>query len=174
MAPKFKTKMQVGKLPAAVIAASVAASMAFGVPLLKKWESGGKTHLTPYRDIAGIWTVCDGETRVKMRVYTRAECAAMTIKAYKDFGAGVLNCTPSIYDRREVVAAAILLSYNIGVVGYCKSTIARYFNAGDFGGACARFYMWNKSRVRGVRVVVQGLVNRRKDETRLCLEGLRE
>jgi lysozyme len=61
--------------------------------------------------------------------------------------------------------AALQLSYNIGAGAFCKSTVVRRWNAGDYAGGCEAFLMWNKVNGR----VVQGLVNRRERERKLCL-----
>lgn len=142
------------------------AAIALATPLIQKWE--GRS-LDPYRDIVNVMTVCDGETRVEMRRYSHAECDAMTAKAIQsDFGPKVLACTPSLRDRPNQLAAAISLSYNIGIGNYCRSTVARRFNAGDLRGGCNAITMWNKAGGRFVR----GLANRREDERRVCLKGL--
>ena len=155
---------------AAAIALAVAAALPFAVPMIQKWESGGKTHLVPYKDPVGIWTVCDGETRVEMRTYTKAECEAMLVKAVTDeFGPQVLACTPTIADRPRALGAAIVMSYNIGTGAYCRSTVARRFNEGNFVAGCRAFSMWNKAGGK----VWKGLTLRRADERALCLEGAR-
>lgn len=61
--------------------------------------------------------------------------------------------------------AAVQLSYNIGASAFCKSTVVKRWNAGDYAGGCDAFLMWNKVKGR----VVQGLVNRRERERSLCL-----
>ena len=55
-------------------------------------------------------------------------------------------------------SAATRLSFNIGVVAFCRSTAARRFNAGDWRGGCDAFLAWNKARVGGRLVVVDGRV----------------
>ena len=64
-------------------------------------------------------------------------------------------------------AAYVSLAYNAGVAGIGKSTATRRLNAGDIRGGCKALGWWNKAGGR----VVRGLVNRRADETRLCLIG---
>lgn len=81
----------------------------------------------------------------------------------KDEGA-VKRCVKVPLSQNEY-DAAIQLSYNIGQTAFCKSTVVRRWNAGDYAGGCEAFLMWN--RVGGK--VVQGLVNRRQKERRLCL-----
>ncbi len=143
-----------------------AAAIAVATPLIQKWE--GRS-LDPYYDIVKVRTVCDGETRVEMRRYTHAECDTLTAKAIQsDFGPKVLACTPALRDRPYQLGAAISLSYNIGSANYCRSTVARRFNAHDWRGGCDAFRMWNRAGNR----FVQGLANRREAERAVCLKGL--
>lgn len=149
-------------MPIGLTAAVVAAAVAFIAP----WEG---TRLEPYRDIAGVWTVCNGETRVEMRRYTKAECDAMLRDAVNGtYGRAVLKAVPALARRPNQLVASISLSYNIGTDAFGRSTVARRFNAGDWKGGCDAFRMWNRAGGR----VVQGLVNRREAERKLCLTGL--
>lgn len=146
--------------PTAIVVSDPAAQVASG--LIEKWEG---TRTVPYRDIVKKWTVCTGETRVKMRPYTLAECHAFLNKAIRsDYGLGVLKCTPMLQRSVYQLGAAISVAYNIGVAGYCGSTMARQFKGGDWYGACQAFALWNKAG----GVVVTGLDNRRNDEMRAC------
>lgn len=153
------------KLPLRAVGVAVAAATAVATPIIATWE--GKAN-DPYPDLAGLATVCYGETRVEMRSYTDAECEMMLRRAVEDFAREVLACTPGLAAHPYQLAAATSLAYNIGVGAYCKSTVARKFNAGDLAGACYGFAAWKY--VKGK--VVQGLVNRRAAETELCLVGL--
>lgn len=149
------------------VAGGFAAAVAIAAPFVAKWE-GLRTD--PYRDIAGISTVCYGETRMAMRRYSRAECEAMLTRALaNDFASAVQRCVPAIAERPEVFAASIAFSYNIGTAGFCRSTTARRFNAGDWRGGCEAMLRWNMAGGR----VIQGLVRRRADESALCLKGAR-
>src|SRR5690606_6651012 len=125
----------------------------------------------PYKDIAGIMTVCYGETRVPMRRYTDAECKAMLEKAVEGFMKPVSEMTPTIANRPYELAATTSLAYNIGLQNYKISTVRKRFLSGDYKFACNGFGVWNKARRAGRLVVVKGLVNRRADETKLCLMG---
>ncbi len=148
-----------------LIAGSIVGAMAIATPFIAGWE--GKRN-DPYRDIVGVQTVCYGETRVAMRRYSDSECSALLIKAVGDFMQPVIDCTPGLINRPEQLAAATSLAYNIGAGAYCRSTIAKRFNAGDLRGACDGFRAWVNAG--GKRV--QGLVNRREAERKLCLTGL--
>lgn len=150
--------------PVAIVVNDQAAEVADG--LIQKWEDGPKgPRLVPYKDIVGKWTVCTGETRVKMQTYTLTQCRTFLRTAIRsDFGKGVLACTPQIATTVYQLGAAISVAYNIGVAAYCGSTMARQFKAGDWYAACNAFALWNKAG----KVVVTGLTNRRNDEMRAC------
>jgi lysozyme len=141
---------------------------AAAVALVAAWE-GVRT--TAYKDIVGVPTVCFGETRgVKMGdKYTMDECRAMLGDGLVEFEAGMRACLlkPDSVPQKPYIAF-LSLSYNIGNRAFCGSSVARKANAGDFKGACDAILMWDRAGGR----VVQGLVNRRKDERRICLEGI--
>jgi lysozyme len=139
---------------------ALAAALIVATPFIAAKE--GKRN-NPYLDTVGVMTVCYGETRVPMRRYSDAECLAQFNKALgEDFGPAVLRCTPGIADRPRVLASAVSLAYNIGVSGYCRSTAARKFNAGDIRGGCNAFMLWNRPRE---------IIGRRMKERDLCLSG---
>ena len=142
--------------------------MAAAVALVGAWE-GLRT--TAYRDVVGIPTVCFGETRgVKMGdKYTVDECKAMLGDALVEFEMNMRGCLkePDAIPAKSYVAF-LSLSYNIGSRAFCKSTVARRANAGNIVGACDAILMWNKAGGR----VIKGLVNRRKEERKICLEGI--
>lgn len=148
-----------------VIALGAATALALSVPFIAQWE--GKSN-DPYLDIVGVPTVCYGETRVPMKTYTDAQCLEMLSKSVEGFQQEVLRCTPSLADRPYQLAAATSLAYNIGTSAYCRSTVDRRFDQGRWREACEAFKMW---RMAGGRVV-QGLVNRRNAEYKLCLTYL--
>ncbi len=61
--------------------------------------------------------------------------------------------------------AYISLSYNIGVNGFCRSTLVKKLNAGDYVGACQQILVWDKFK----GAPLKGLTNRRQKEYRQCL-----
>lgn len=147
-----------------------AGTLAIVSPFVTGWESGGEPRLTAYRDIVGVWTICDGETLgVKPGMVETVEgCEARRYDALLRHAGPVLACTPGLRGRPNQLAAGISLAYNIGTGAYCRSTVARRFNAADWRGACDAFLMWNRAGGR----VVRGLTNRREAERRLCLKEL--
>jgi lysozyme len=116
------------------------------------------------------YTVCAGETkgiRKGMR-FTRAECDAMLVRRLEEFAAGVERCVPSAMDMPvERYAAHVSLAWNIGVGGYCKSSIARLQNAGNTIAACDKFLLYNKAAGREMA----GLTKRRQQERAMCVRG---
>ncbi len=146
------------------------AAAAILAPFVSGWESGGKPRLAAYRDIVGVWTICDGETLgVKPgMVETVAGCKARDEAALIRHAEPVLACTPGLRGRPNQLAAAVSLAYNIGTGGYCKSTVDRRFDARQWRSACDAFLMWNKAGGK----VVNGLDRRRRAERALCLKDL--
>ena len=123
----------------------------------------------PYLDPAGKLTVCIGETEREMRSYTADECKVMlAARQRQDYAPAVLKCVPSIALRKEVFAASIDAAYNAGAGAFCRSPMARKFNAGDWGGGCNAFSGW---RTTAKGKVLAGLVRRRQAEAALCRRG---
>lgn len=164
------TRARVAKGGAA--AAAIAAALAIAVPALKTDE--GKKNVG-YLDIAKIPTECYGHTGPDVRVgrwRSDAECEALLAVDAREHMEGALRCTPEIADKPAVLAAVTRLTFNIGVAGYCGSTIARRFKAGDLRGGCDAFLLWDKARVNGRVQQVRGLTNRRQSERAMCLQGV--
>lgn len=135
------------------------------------WE--GKRNV-PYIPIPGdVPTVCYGETKVKMRRYSDAECVAMLKQSLVSYGDGVLQCINVPINANEH-AAYSLFAYNLGVANFCGSDLLRKLNRGDHIGACMGMATnpitgkpaWSYHNGR----YVQGLQNRRLYERNLCLK----
>ncbi len=121
-----------------------------------------------YRDPVGIPTICFGETK-GVRLGDRKttdECKDMLAeRVERDFIPGVEACiTKPMPEKRK--AAFVSFAYNVGVDAFCKSSIARKYNAGDVVGACDALLLYVKAK----GVTLPGLVKRREEERRLCLE----
>lgn len=134
------------------------------------WE--GRS-LTPYQDVVGVWTVCEGETRIEMREYTHEECDQISKEAYDHFLTGVSKLSPGIeYDPWQHAAHADL-ALNIGLGAYARSSVRREFNNGNYREACRNQL---KYKYAGGRVFRGLLLRRTGDEDRigsyeLCLVG---
>lgn len=154
-----------------LVAGGTGAAAALGmlaIGFVGNWEG---LRLYAYQDVVGVWTACYGETkgvRPGMK-FTKEQCDVMFIDSLAEHEAGMRRCLKapdSLPDKTYV--AFVSATYNIGVGGFCGSSMARRANAGDLRGACEALMLWTKAGGR----VVQGLVNRRKAERKLCLEGL--
>lgn len=125
----------------------------------------------PYRDIVGVLTVCTGHTDpdvVVNKIYSNGECQALTVQDAKKAAIGVLKVSPHLAWHPMQLAAAISLAFNVGTGTYATSSVARLFNSGDFYGACQAFTLYKYAGGK----VVQGLVNRREAEKKICLSTL--
>lgn len=153
---------------AGVGATLMALTMQTVTPLLDKLE--GVKHV-PYRDIVNVLTVCVGHTGpdvIVNKVYSAGECDALTEKDAEKAASGVLKTSPQLIYHPMVLAATISLSYNIGVEGYAKSSVAADFNRGDFQAGCSAFMKYTYAGGK----FSQGLANRRKQEYDLCVSTL--
>lgn len=144
------------------------AAAALAIALIGAWEG---LRLYSYRDVIGVWTACYGETlgiRPGMK-FTKDECDAMFLPSIQKHEAGMRKCliAPDAIPEKSYVAF-VSLTYNIGTAGFCRSSLPRLINAGDIRAACNLLPAFNRAGGR----VVQGLVNRRAAEKKICLEGL--
>lgn len=159
--------MKIGKKTLASVVGAVAAAILFVTVPAHEGEV-----LTTYYDPVGIATVCYGDTDKDMAVpgvtYTREECLQSLEKQLVAHAEPVLACAPGVGQSPEMTAAFVSLAYNIGTGAFCRSTVARRFNAGDYAGACAAVEMWNMAGGK----VFKGLVRRRADERALCERGI--
>jgi lysozyme len=117
------------------------------------------------------WTICYGHTESVRPGDHKSfeECKALLLADLDKYGDKVEACiTREMPIKVEV--AFLSLAYNIGTGGFCKSSVAKLYNAGDGKGACDAMLRFN----RAAGVVFPGLTNRRTKERRMCLEGLAE
>lgn len=131
--------------------------------------------LRAYYDIVGVPTICWGETRgVHIGdVATPEECDNMLAQAVGEYARGIEPCLPADLPTKSR-AAFISAAYNIGVAGFCKSSMAKWAKT-DLPRACEALMAWNKGRIKkgGPLVAIKGLTRRRAAERDLCLEGAR-
>jgi len=154
MKPAAKRTLQ------ASVGASAAALLLSYVP---KFEG---VVLRGYKDPIGIVTACAGHTKTAVlgRPYSPEECSALLDIDLVEHADGVLACTPGLKGQTYRLAAATSFAFNVGVAAYCKSSMARKFNVGDYAGACAEFSRWVYAGGRQL----PGLVKRRETERAMC------
>lgn len=139
---------------------------------------------TPYRDVGGVWTVCDGITKgvVPGRTYTKDECDALLQGTVEWHGQAVLACTSGVRFKQHEYDAFADLAYNVGtgaVCGSClpgKECLGDLLRAGKMQAACERILEFAKVRINGVLKPCQDPANncrgvwlRRKAERDSCL-----
>lgn len=138
-----------------------------GITLIKRWE---QCRLVAYPDPAtgnDPWTIGWGATGpdiVKGTIWTQEQADAdlwnrISLLANKMHDA-------ITYDPTEGEFGAMLsLAYNIGFTAFQNSTLLRLFNEGEVQQAADAFLSWDHAGGR----VMQGLLNRRKDERNVFL-----
>jgi lysozyme len=115
------------------------------------------------------WTICYGSTEGVRPGDKKSldECKALLVKELDVYADKVEDCIKRpMSDETEV--AFLSLAYNIGTGGFCKSSVARLYNAGDGRGACDAMLRFNRAN----GIVFPGLTKRRTKERQLCLSGL--
>lgn len=134
------------------------------IAFIGSWE--GRS-LTPYNDIVGIVTYCDGITQpppVRGKTYTHAECNALALSNVTQHGEGLLDCVSVRLNQNQYDALASW-TFNVGVGAACKSSLVRRLNQGEYTAACNELLRWDMAGGRQVR----GLTNRRRAEWELCM-----
>lgn len=120
-----------------------------------------------YKDVAGVWTVCDGHTGtdiIRGKRYTDQECDQLLWKDLQPAKRAVdklVKVPLNEYQR----AALYSFVFNVGSDAFSKSTLLRKLNNGDQDGACDEMRRW----VYAGGMKWKGLQNRREMERSMCL-----
>lgn len=120
-----------------------------------------------YIPLAGdIPTIGFGTTSgVKLGDRTTPEKALqMAMRDVQSYEGAVKSCVKVPLSQNEY-DAFISLSYNIGTGAFCKSTLVKKLNAGDYEGACKQILLWDKFKGKPL----SGLTKRRQEEYKKCL-----
>ncbi|MDR2055645.1 MAG: lysozyme [Desulfovibrio sp.] len=158
-----------------VAGAALAALLGLGAAQLSVEKVADFEGYVPYayQCPAGVWTKCFGDTTnvTPGATYSFEECLASLNEHLVELSKPVLRCVPSLALMPDKVkVAAVSMAYNIGPGAFCGSSVARYFNAGDYERGCKRMaeiYTTAKGKE------IPGLVVRRGAESEMCLQGLR-
>lgn len=145
-------------------AASLVIASASLISMISKHEG---TETKPYKDVVGVLTVCNGHTGpdiIPGKTYSKQECDALLKKDISVHSEGLLKCTNVPLNQNQY-DAFVSFTFNVGVGAYCKSTLVKKLNAGDYVGACNELSKWDKSGGK----VYRGLTKRREEERKLCL-----
>lgn len=158
-------RRQRGAATPRLLIGAAAVSLAAIVAFVSPWEG---RELVPYRDIVGVWTVCEGVTGPAVepgRVYTDAECDALTGNAVAAHLAGVAKCIHRPLTESQWTAIGSW-TYNVGVGAACGSTLVRQVNAGYPASVwCKQLLRWDYAGGKKVR----GLTRRRQAEYQTCI-----
>lgn len=120
----------------------------------------------PYKDIGGVWTVCNGITGQDVivgKTYTEKECKELLQKHLVPYAKSVersVKVPASEYQK----AALISFSFNVGVNAFERSSLLRYLNSGESKKACDALRQW----VYVDKKKIPGLMNRREIEREIC------
>lgn len=140
------------------------------INIVKKYEG---FRSKPYKCPAGIWTIGYGST-----FYINGEKVSRYDSEISETFASellenVLNDFAIKVDRLIKVSlnqnqfdALVSFTYNVGIGAFSKSSLLKKLNAADLNGASKEFVRWNKANGK----ILNGLVNRRNDESKLFLE----
>lgn len=190
--------MNTGIKPKVVWVAALGGFVTLLSPLLvdhvQKWESGKARVLVAYADkqAGGIPTVCNGITRhvtstpiVVGERWSEEKCIAEESAALERVQRQILPCfkrlpPPSVFDMASSHA------WNLGASATCGSGAMQAWNRGEWQKGCNRISRGDDGRMvwsfvtrinprTGAKelVFVQGLANRRADETRKCDDDIR-
>ncbi|EIF3678915.1 lysozyme [Salmonella enterica] len=146
-----------------------AGAVAIAAALLGGHDGLEGRRYTPYRDVAGVLTVCDGHTGkdiIPGKRYTDAECDALLNKDLKRVKAQVDPLIKVSIPESER-AAFYSFAYNVGTGAFARSTLLKKLNAGDHAGACNELKRWTYAGGRQWK----GLVTRREIEREVCAWG---
>lgn len=143
--------------------ASGAGAIAIAASMIKPLEG---IEYVPYRDVAGVLTVCWGTTGpgvIEGKVYTKEECDAFLQRDLKAIERQILPMIkPALPEPTK--AALYSFTYNVGVGAFSRSTLLKMLNAGDMAGACDQLKRWVYAGGRKWK----GLITRRDIETEVC------
>lgn len=163
--PKITRKHLVGGASAAAIAAAIAIAS----PMISGFES--ERHRV-YRDVVGIATYCDGETKNPdwSKTYSHEECMALLGGRLEEFNAAIDSCVYATLTTHQR-AASLSFTYNLGAGAFCGGSIARNFNAGNPQAACDAMLQYDHAGKdkNGKPRVIRGLTIRRQAEREVCL-----
>lgn len=127
-----------------------------------------KAYLCP----AGKWTIGWGHTKnVKSGDVCSKELALIYLQEDLKEAARVVLQYVKVPLNQNQLDALTSFCFNVRPSLFRTSTLLKKLNKGDYIGAANEFPRWNKGRVKGKLVVLNGLVTRRKAEKDLFLSN---
>lgn len=138
---------------------------------------------TPYRDSAGVLTVCAGITGkavIPGKRYTEEECTRLETEYVRAMLKHMGQCVTGEFAFHEIKAWGHF-AYNIGTGAFCGSGAAKRLNAGEREAACSEMWKWRFVTIGGIKRDCSlpewssecgGVVTRRKWEMATCKGSL--
>lgn len=119
-----------------------------------------------YRDVTGVPTIGYGETKgVKMGDTITPERALLQLQeSAAEHAKAMAKCIKVPITQGEFDAYSSF-TYNVGVGAFCRSTLNKKLNSGDYAGACKELLKWTQAGGK----VYPGLVKRRQEEYVRCI-----
>lgn len=163
----------VTKAATVAVTATAAAWLVVATPFVASFE-GYFGHA--YRDIAGVQTICYGQTAADgadfSKVYTKDECLKLLQTDLQKYDRDVKRLlTPSVYAALSPRRHASLVSFDYNLGAGNLAHITPYFNRGNYVAGCNAMLAFDKARVHGSLQRVSGLTRRRQAERQLCLRN---
>ena len=141
-----------------------------GLAKLKQWE-GLKTKA--YLDSGGVWTIGYGHTAMaglpkphKGMVITEREAEEILLRDLTQYE-NTVEQSVKVKLNDNQFAALVSFTYNVGIGAFKKSTLLKKLNNGNFDAVPSELMKWVKAGGKKL----QGLVNRRRAEGYLWIEG---
>lgn len=131
--------------------------------------------LTAYQDVAGVWTIGYGSTRIDGQpvkpgqTITQSKAILALQQDVSRFGSAIQGLVTAPLNQNQI-DALLIFTYNVGVTAFSKSTILRTINARQ-PVTEDMFTRWNKITKDGQLVVSPGLTTRRHNEYQLFMKG---
>lgn len=97
---------------------------------------------TAYKDSAGIWTICYGETKgvKKGDTATPSECSAQLAKSLDSHSKALYGLPESTSD--VALVGSVDMAYNVGVQAFSNSKVKRELSNGNYKAAGAAVLDW--------------------------------
>lgn len=144
-----------------VAALSLSAAALVGIALHEGYR--GEAYIPVPGDVPTIGFGTTGDVQMGDRI-TPERALQRALTDIQRFEGALKECVKVPLHQHEY-DAYISFSYNVGSTAFCRSTLVKKLNAGDYSGACAELLRWTKAGGREL----PGLVKRRQAEYRQCM-----
>ena len=146
-----------------------------GVEFIKKEEGfRGKAYL----DSVGVWTIgygtikVDGQKVKSGDVCSKAEAHVWLMEEIDHQCVPWINKLVKVPLTQEMFDVLCSFVYNLGWPALQRSTLLTMLNSGDYRGAGDQILRWNKGKVDGEFVVIDGLDKRRRREREIFVASI--